>query len=53
MITIEVDSDYQNLTCPICHSHLRPGDQVLVSYPGGDLRAMHAHLCQSPRAKTA
>jgi hypothetical protein len=50
MVAVERTSRYANLSCAICRQPFKPGDLVLPSIRGGQHRAIHAHVCRSPRA---
>ena len=50
MVAVERTSRYANLSCAICRQTFKPGDLVLPSIRGGQRRAIHAHVCRSPRA---
>jgi hypothetical protein len=49
MVAVDRGSLYSELTCPVCHQQLKPGDRVLTSFKGGKPRAIHAHACTRPR----
>jgi hypothetical protein len=50
MVAVERSSRYADLTCSICRQQFKPGDLILPSLRGGERRAIHAHVCRSPRA---
>jgi hypothetical protein len=52
MVAVERTSRYAHLSCAICQQPFKPGDLVLPSIRGGQRRAIHAHVCRSPRAVT-
>jgi hypothetical protein len=53
MVAVDRGSLYSELTCPVCHQQLKPGDRVLASFKDGKPRAIHAHPCTRPRAVAA
>lgn len=48
MLLVERDTELSRLACRVCHSQIRAGESVLVSYRRGKPSVIHAHVCRSP-----
>jgi len=48
VLLVERGTELARLSCRVCHSQIRPGECVLVTYRSGRPSVIHAHLCESP-----
>jgi hypothetical protein len=53
VLLVERGTELSRLSCRVCHSQIRAGERVLVSYRRGKPSVIHAHLCKTPLYEAA